>query len=108
MFIDHNCSHTTDSLSLTVISENLKQIPDWHFDESGNMLTRTFKFSRYSQGLTFASNVGEMSDSQDHHPDLHIYYKKCVVEFTTHSAKGVSVNDFICAAKTDQIFAQAQ
>ena len=106
MFIDENCNHTTESLSSAQISDNLKQTPDWVFDESVSMLTRTFKFKRYSQGPEFAVLIGEMANQQDHHPSLHIYYKKCVVEFTTHSAKGVSINDFICAAKTDQIFEQ--
>lgn len=106
MFIDENCSHTTQCLSCAEIVENLKQTPHWNHDKSRNVLSRTFKFKRYSQGPAFAVLVGEMADNQDHHPDLHIYYKKCVVEFTTHSAKGVSRNDFICAARTDKIFEQ--
>ena len=108
MLIDENCTHTTESLSSAEISENLKQTPHWKIDESRNLLTRTFKFNRYSQGPEFAAMVGEMADQQDHHPDLHIYYKKCIVEFTTHSAKGISRNDFICAARTDQIHKQLE
>lgn len=106
MFIDENCSHTTQSLSSVEISESLGQTPLWNIDDSRNVLSRTFKFDRYSQGPEFATMVAEMADQQDHHPDLHIYYKKCVVEFTTHSAKGISRNDFICAARTDQIYKQ--
>ncbi len=106
MLIDENCTHTTQSLSAAEISDYLNQTPHWNYDESRNLLSRTFKFSRYSEGPAFAVRVGEMADQQDHHPDLHIHYKKCIVEFTTHSAKGVSRNDFICAARTDQIFAQ--
>ncbi len=104
MLIDENCHHQTEQLSTKQIAELLKQIPAWSYDESTNMLSRIFKFSSYAQGPSFAVAVGNMADQQDHHPDLHIYYKKCVVEFTTHSAGGVSMNDFICAAKTDQIF----
>lgn len=106
MFIDEKCTHTTESLSSEEISENLKQTPNWEHDENRKVLTRTFKFKRYSQGPAFAVRVGEMADEQDHHPDLHIYYKKCVVDFTTHSAGGISKNDFICAARTDRIFEQ--
>ena len=106
MFIDENCHHTTNSLSSSEISENLKQTPHWSHDESRDVLVRTFKFARYSQGPAFAVLVGEMADQQDHHPNLHIYYKKCVVEFTTHSAGGITTNDFICAARTDKAFEQ--
>ena len=104
MFIEENCRHTQQAFSLEQINESLVQIPDWSFDENSKALTRNFKFDRYSLGPAFAVKVGEMADQQDHHPDLHIYYKKCLVSFSTHSAKGVSRNDFICAAKTDRIF----
>ena len=108
MFIDENCHHTKDSLSTSEISENLKQTPLWRHDDSRNLLTRTFKFGEYFQGPEFAVMVGEMADKQDHHPDLHIYYKKCTVEYTTHSAGGISRNDFICAARTDRIYQQLE
>jgi 4a-hydroxytetrahydrobiopterin dehydratase len=106
MFIDENCCHTKDSLTTSQISEFLIQTPLWTHDENRNLLTRTYKFGRYSHGPEFAVKVGEMADTQDHHPDLHIYYKKCVVEFTTHSAGGISRNDFICAARTDQLYSR--
>ncbi len=105
MLINENCTHQTESLSSDHIAELLKLTPEWTHDESSNMLSRTFKVDSYAQGPAFAVAIGEMADQQDHHPNLHIYYKKCVVEFTTHSAGGISINDFICAAKADQIYA---
>lgn len=108
MFIDENCSHTEDALSISEISEYLAQIPQWTHDKNRNLLTRTYPMSRYTKGPAFAVMVGEMADLQDHHPDLHIHYKKCVVEFTTHSAGGVSRNDFICAARADLLYAQIE
>ena len=108
MLIDENCSHQTESLNSDHITELLKLTPLWTHDESRKILSRTFKVSSYAQGPAFAAAIAEMADQQDHHPDLHIYYKKCVVEYTTHSAGGVSINDFICAAKTDQIYSDFQ
>jgi len=46
-----------------------------------------------------------MIHSEDHHPDLRVGYDRCEVSFSTHSAGGVTENDFICAAKTDAIHA---
>ncbi len=106
MLINENCSHQMQILHQDQINELLAQVSQWSFESERNMLSRTFKFSTYADGPKFAVAVGQMADQQDHHPDLHIYYKKCVVEFTTHSAGGVSINDFICAAKTDQIFSE--
>ena len=104
MLINDNCSHQKTSLTSDQINELLEQTPQWSYDADRKMLSRTFKLERYAQGPQLAVEIGEMADQQDHHPDLHIYYKKCVVDFTTHSAGGVSINDFICAAKADQIY----
>lgn len=104
MLIDKNCSHTKISLTIDEINELLTQTPEWSYESDRKMLSRSFKLKRYAEGPNLAVAIGEMADQQNHHPNLHIYYKKCVVEFTTHSAGGVSDNDFICAAKVDQIF----
>jgi len=106
MLIDENCSHQKQALNQDDVHELLTHVPEWSFDADLNNLNRTFKLNRYKDGPRFAVEVGKMADQQDHHPDMHIYYKKCVVEFTTHSAGGVSINDFICAAKTDEIFSK--
>ena len=104
MLIDENCKRQTTALSDRERNELLTQVPEWTYDNSRKMLTRTFKFNQYADGPSFAVNVGAMADNQNHHPDLHIFYKKCVVDFTTHSAGGVSRNDYICAARTDSLY----
>lgn len=104
MFIEENCTRQSQALSSQQRDEFMGQIPHWQYDEIAKALSRTFKFSAYADGPAFAVKVGAMADAQNHHPDLHIYYKKCVVAFTTHSAGGVSRNDFICAAKTDLLY----
>ncbi len=45
-----------------------------------------------------------IANAEDHHPDLAVSYSRCVVRFNTHSVQGISVNDFICAAKVDALF----
>ena len=104
MLIDKNCSHTKTPLCIDEINEFLSQTPNWSYESDRNIISRCFKLKTYAEGTKLATAIGEMADQQNHHPDLHIYYKKCVAEYTTHSAGGISINDFICAAKADQIF----
>lgn len=83
------------------------QVPSWALAEGGRALEREFKFPSYAAGLAFAVRVGALADAEDHHPDLQIGYKTLRVRWTTHAVGGLSENDFICAAKTDALAAQA-
>jgi 4a-hydroxytetrahydrobiopterin dehydratase len=66
------------------INEALSVLSGWERD--GDTLTKTFKLDRYLAGIAFASAVGIVADGLDHHPDMHIGYKKVTVRFNTHSA----------------------
>jgi len=55
-------------------------------------------------GARWVPLIGELADSEDHHPDLHLFYKKVVVELWTHTVNGLSENDFILAAKFDKAY----
>ncbi|MBZ0280847.1 MAG: 4a-hydroxytetrahydrobiopterin dehydratase [Anaerolineae bacterium] len=68
------------------IHEALVNLPGWERD--GDILTKTFKLDQYLAGIAFASAVGVVADGLDHHPDMHIGYKKVTVRFNTHSADG--------------------
>jgi len=67
-------------------------------------LQKTFRFKRYKDALNFSMAVGLAADEQDHHPKLTIEYGKVTVEWWTHVVNGLHRNDFIMAAKTDQIY----
>ena len=55
-------------------------------------------------GARWVPLIGEIADSEDHHPDLHLFFKKVVVELWTHTVNGLSENDFILAAKFDRAY----
>jgi 4a-hydroxytetrahydrobiopterin dehydratase len=86
------------------IAAQLAVLPAWQF-ESG-ALARTFRFGNYYETLAFVNALAFMIHREDHHPDLLVSYNRCSVRFNTHSVGGISENDFICAAKTDAVFAQ--
>jgi 4a-hydroxytetrahydrobiopterin dehydratase len=76
---------------------------DWSLIENGRTLSRTFKFPAYSRSLGFANAVAWIAIVEGHHPDMTVRYGSCTVNYTTHAIDGLSDNDFICAAKIDQL-----
>lgn len=66
-------------------------------------IRRDFHFNSYMEGINFAVKVGEIAESEGHHPDIHIYYKRVEIILTTHAIGGLSENDFILASKIDAL-----
>jgi 4a-hydroxytetrahydrobiopterin dehydratase len=79
----------------------LLQVPHWL--AVNEQLVRHFGFKDFHQTMAFVNAVAWVVHEQDHHPDLQLSYKQCVVSFSTHSACGLTLNDFICAARVDAI-----
>jgi 4a-hydroxytetrahydrobiopterin dehydratase len=77
------------------------QVPDWQVH--GEAIEREFKFPDFHRTMAFVNAVAWIAHAQDHHPELRVSYNRCTVRFTTHSVKGLSINDFICAAKVDAL-----
>jgi 4a-hydroxytetrahydrobiopterin dehydratase len=73
----------------------------WAIDPALNILRKQFDFSGYEEVMIFTNFVAWLSAQQNHHPRLILEYKTCIVEYQTHSASGLSINDFICAAHID-------
>ncbi|MEW6180143.1 MAG: 4a-hydroxytetrahydrobiopterin dehydratase [Chloroflexota bacterium] len=72
--------------------------------EETPILQKTFRFPRYKDALEFSMAVGLAADDQDHHPRMIVEYKKVTIEWWTHIINGLHRNDFIMAAKTDEIY----
>lgn len=82
------------------------QIPEWDIVESDGVkqLKRSFSFKNFKQALAFTVKVGEMAESEGHHPLILTEWGKVDVFWWSHSIGGLHVNDFITAAKTDALF----
>lgn len=74
--------------------------PSW--EKSGNAIERLFTFTNYWQATAFVNAIAWIAHKEDHHPDILLTYNTVRVTWTTHAISGLSENDFICAAKTDQ------
>jgi len=83
--------------------ELLAVLPGWQAVADGKSIAKTFRFKDFHETLGFVNAIGWMANRQDHHPDLEVGYNRCVVHWSTHDVDGLSMNDFICAAKVEVI-----
>lgn len=98
------CSGDTPPLSKEKINEYFAQLSGWELSKDGKELIKNFKLKNFQAVLDFVNKIGAQAEEEDHHPNLYIYgYKKLRVELSTHAIGGLSENDFILAAKIDQI-----
>ena len=81
------------------------QVPDWQLVErdGSERLERTFTFPDFAAALRFTSAVGELAESEGHHPALLTEWGRVTVTWWTHKIRGLHRNDFIMAAKTDAL-----
>ena len=81
----------------------MAKVPDWKLSEDGTMLNRLYGFKDFAKALAFTNEVGKVAEAQWHHPDMSVSWGKVEVTFTTHSVHGLTENDFIMAAKVNDI-----
>src|SRR5256884_9946002 len=91
------------------IAEFKPQVPEWKIVEVDciKRLERVFKFKDFVSALAFTNKVGEMAESEGHHPALLTEWGRVTVTWWTHKIRGLHRNDFIMAAKTDALVAES-
>jgi 4a-hydroxytetrahydrobiopterin dehydratase len=92
------------AMTLTAVDHQLVSLPSW--TQRDGAIEREYRFADYHDTLSFVNALAYMVHREDHHPDLRVGYNRVDVRFNTHSVGGISLNDFICAAKADAIFEQ--
>ncbi len=97
------CEGGTAPLNKAEAQALLKQVSGWALGEDGKWIIKQFKFADFVEAMAFANKITPVAEREGHHPDLHISWGKVVVELSTHAIKGLSENDFILAAKVDQL-----
>ncbi len=87
------------------IADYLPQIPEWEIIEDGSMkrLQRVYRFENFADALAFTVRVGELAESERHHPSLLTEWGRVRVTLFTKKIKGLHRNDFVMAAKTDRL-----
>ncbi|MEO6362357.1 MAG: 4a-hydroxytetrahydrobiopterin dehydratase [Caldimonas sp.] len=98
------CEPGAAAMSPAAVCDHLAQSPGgWR--EAGGAIEKTFAFTGWLETVAFVNALAWMCHVEDHHPDLHVAFGRCTVRFSTHSAGGISKNDFTCAAKADALVA---
>jgi 4a-hydroxytetrahydrobiopterin dehydratase len=88
------------------IQDLLHHIQQWEVREVNGMkrLEKVFKFKNFAEAIEFTNKVGKIAEEEDHHPLIVTEWGKVTVNWWTHVIKGLHKNDFIMAAKTDEIY----
>ncbi len=89
----------TKPLSKEVAEDVIRDLPGWRL--LNGAIEKEFRFKSYTDGLEFALCVGKIAENQDHHPDILIKWRRVKLTLSTHVIKGLSINDFIMAAKSE-------
>ncbi len=97
------CEGGTNPLTLSEYAPYLKQVGDWEVVEE-RKIEKLFKFKNFKEALNFVNKVGAIAESENHHPNIYLFgWNKVKITLTTHAIKGLSVNDFILAAKINKL-----
>ncbi len=96
------CEGGVAPMTQVQIGHMLKGLSGWEYRDGS--IQKTFKFRNYHETMAFVNASAWISHREDHHPDIAVGYGQATVAYMTHAIKGISENDFICAAKIDALF----
>lgn len=98
------CEGGVPKLTLEEAQAHLASVPGWTLTADGQRIRREWTVRKFTDGLEFFRAVGALAEEEGHHPDLHLVgYRNLAIEIWTHAIGGLSENDFILAAKIDQL-----
>jgi 4a-hydroxytetrahydrobiopterin dehydratase len=100
------CRGDEPPLSRDQIQELLQQVPEWRLESAQGVdrLERSFEFEDFAEALGFTNRVGELAEQEGHHPVIELTWGRAIVRWWTHEIGGLHTNDFIMAAKTDELY----
>lgn len=97
------CEGGVEPLKKEKINEYMEAInPDWEVIDD-KVLKRKFKFPTFKEAIAFVNKVANLAEEEGHHPDITINYNKVTLQLTTHAIGGLSENDFVMAAKIENL-----
>jgi 4a-hydroxytetrahydrobiopterin dehydratase len=97
------CEGGTKPLTPDEYGAILRTLKGWE-DIKNIKIEKTYKFKDFKKALAFVNKVGEIAETEQHHPNIYLFgWNKVKITLTTHAIKGLSENDFIMASKIDEI-----
>jgi 4a-hydroxytetrahydrobiopterin dehydratase len=99
------CGKHTKIIDLKKKTELKGQLPSWQLvSNKVEQLQKTYTFKNFILSLEFANKVGSLAEENDHHPEITVKWGEATIVWWTHSVNGLHENDFILAAKTDDLY----
>jgi 4a-hydroxytetrahydrobiopterin dehydratase len=103
------CEGGVDACTLDEARDQLQNLTGWHLTHDGQRIRKNWTVKNFMAGMDFFNRVAGVAEADGHHPDLHIEgYRNVWIELWTHAIGGLSENDFILAAKIDQLPIEAR
>ena len=96
------CEGGTKPFGPEEIKNYIKEVPGW-LVFNFTKLNKEFKFKDFKEAMLFVNKIAALAEEEGHHPDIAISYNKVRIDLTTHAIGGLSENDFILAAKIDNL-----
>ncbi|MFT5303644.1 MAG: 4a-hydroxytetrahydrobiopterin dehydratase [Mariniblastus sp.] len=98
------CEGGVDACPLPFVTQQLEKLPGWYLTHENQRIRKDWTAKNFVKALDFFNRVGAVSEAEAHHPDLHLVsYNQVSIEIWTHAIGGLSENDFILAAKIDEL-----
>ncbi|MCA9260006.1 MAG: 4a-hydroxytetrahydrobiopterin dehydratase [Planctomycetales bacterium] len=99
------CEGGVQACTPSVAEAHLRYLDRWCLADDGRRIRKQWKFKHFMEAIRFFNRCAELAEAEGHHPDLHLeQYRFATIELWTHAIGGLSENDFILAAKIDQIY----
>ncbi len=104
------CDAGASTVSAAQTERWLRQLVAWRVVERNGIrqLQRHYRFKNFADALAFTHRVGGLAEQQGHHPELITRWGGVEVYWWTHALQGLHANDFICAAKTEQLYIDSE
>jgi len=104
------CRKGAPLASAAETADFMRQLPDWQIISVDEIprLQRSYSFKNFRQALDFTDRIGELAEQEGHHPAILTEWGKVTLSWWTHKIGGLHRNDFIMAAKSDQLFTEGQ
>jgi 4a-hydroxytetrahydrobiopterin dehydratase len=98
------CEGGVEPATLDEAKKQLEKLPSWRLVENGQRIRKEWTAKNFMAAIDFFNKVAQVAEADEHHPDLHLVgYRNVAIELWTHAIGGLSENDFILAAKIDQV-----
>ncbi|MDG2360155.1 MAG: 4a-hydroxytetrahydrobiopterin dehydratase [Planctomycetaceae bacterium] len=98
------CEGGVPKFNSTEAEQQVKHLSGWELTHDNQRIRKSWVANNFLAAVSFLEKVAVVSESEGHHPDLHlVQYRNVTIELWTHAIGGLSENDFICAAKIDEL-----